>query len=262
MQIKIVQDTAARFLKENASTVLTAGGVVGTVVTGVFSFRAGMKYKQVEIDDLKEIITEEAPHVSNIQSPSTKDQVKASLPHFVPPVAIGGATIASIIGANVVSAKRAAVLAAAYGISQRQLEEYRAKLEEKLGVQKYQKAKAEMAQERVDKTPGGNTVVIFGDEVLCFDENTGRYFKSTMEKIRRAENSTNQEIIRHGFAEASHFYSELELPGTVWSDNVGWTQPFELEISTIIHDEKPCVSLDFKTMPEADYVRGAGDRYR
>jgi hypothetical protein len=255
VQIKIAQDAAARFLKENAATVLTAGGVVGTVGTAVLAFRAGVKYERITHEMYDDNINPDSDSVT------TFDKVKAAAPYVIPPIALGTATVGSIIGANVMSAKRAAALAAAYGVSQKQLDEYKTKMAEKLGVTKTEKAKAEMAKERADQVPGASTIVIFGDEVLCFDEPTGRYFKSTMEKIRRAENSTNQEIIHHGYASASYFYSELELPGTTWADEVGWNDPFSLEISTIMVEDKPCLAIDFKKMPVLDYERGGG-RYR
>lgn len=263
MQIKIIQDSAARFLKDNATTVLTAGGVVGTVATGVLAFRAGFKTSQI-LRDEEHRIHDESLRVEDggglVESLSTTSKVKLVWPYFIPPVATGTATIAAIIMADRMSAKRAAALAAAYGVAQGQFEEYKDKMAEKLGVNKTEKAKTEMAQERANSTPGSGAIVIYGDEILCFDEPTGRYFKSTVEKIRRAVNSTNQEILKHGFADASHFYSELELPGTRWSDDVGWTQPFELSENMIMADEKPCFSIDFKQYPILDYVRG-GDRY-
>lgn len=261
--MQIIADVPRRvqeLVAENATTVLTAGGVVGAVATGILAFRAGVKYQEVVEEELLEIIKVEAPHITTVHPLSTKEKIKVAWPHLIPPVAIGGVTVGCVVMSHRMSAAKAAALAAAYGVSQKQLEEYKAKMAEKLGVTKNEKAKTEMAQERANETPGASTVVIFGDEVLCFDESTGRYFKSTMEKIRRAENSTNQEIINHGFADASHFYSELELPGTRWSDDVGWTEPFELEISTIVADDKPCLSIDFKKAPVLDYVRG-GDRY-
>lgn len=254
MHIKFVQDSAARFLKENASTLLTAGGVVGTVATGVLAFRAGAKYERLTYEAEFTVTVEDEHHLTTI------DKAKIAAPYVIPPIILGGATIGAIVMSHRITAGKVAALAAAYSLSQNQLEEYRAKLEEKLGIQKSEKAKAEMAQERANNTPGSGAIVIYGDEVLCFDEPTGRYFKSTMEKIRRAENSTNQEILKHNFADASHFYSELELPGTRWSDDVGWTTPFTVDVSTIIVDDKPCLSIDFNPMPRLDYVRG-GDRY-
>jgi hypothetical protein len=259
--MQIIADVPKRLqhlIADNASTLLTAGGVVGTVATAVLSGRAGFKAGQLANHDTKDEV-QDIPYATSNDMGRLERTIKTA-PLFIPPVLTGSVTIASIILSNRMSAQRAAALAAAYGVSQRNLDEYKAKLAEKLGVTKTEKAKAELAQERADKTPGANAIVIFGDEVLCFDEPTGRYFKSTMERIRRAENAANKEIIVHNYAPASMFYSELELPGTTWSDDVGWSEPFSLEISTIMVDDKPCISIDFDKMPVLDYVRG-GNRW-
>lgn len=251
MQIQI-PDIASRFLKENATTVLTAGGVVGTVTTAVIAFRAGMKSADVLNEETKQ----------RQEYLSTTDKVKLVAPHVVPPVILGGVTVTAIIMSHRMSAAKAAALAAAYGVSQKQLDEYKAKMAEKLGINKMDKAKAEMAQERADNTPGSGAVIIYGDEVLCFDAPTGRYFKSTMERINQAANATNSEILKHNYAPASMFYSELELPSTTWSNDVGWDMPFQLDIDTILVDGKPCISINFDDMPFLDYQRSGRGRER
>jgi hypothetical protein len=267
VQIKIIQDSASRFLRENASSVLTAGGVVGTVATAVLSVRAGLKaaekFHERQMEPFVRAVDDpDGPGVITIEQEwdevTTVEKIKMVWPHFVPPVAVGSLTIASIIGANVMSAKRAAALAAAYGMSQKHFDEYKAKVEEKLGLAKEQKIQDEVAQDRVNQTEERpNTVVIFGDEVICYDQPTDRYFKGTMAMIHKAVNSTNQEIIQHGYASATYFYNELEMEGTTWTDDVGWSDPFELDITqTLTPDQRPCIAIDFKRLPERDFMRG------
>jgi hypothetical protein len=248
VKIAIVQDTAVRFLRENATTVLTAGGVVGTVATGVLAFRAGMKAERIIHDHEFTVTVEDEHHLTHVE------KVKLVGVQAIPPVAATGLTIAAIIMANRLSATRAAALAAAYGISQKQLEEYKAKLEEKLGVQKTEKAKAEMAQERVSQHPPQTTFVLMGEDVLCYDKATDRYFKSTMEKLRRAELATNNEIFKYGSAKAQFFYSEIELEPTTWTQNAGWRRAIELQIHhALTPDERPCITIDFDHLPDPNY---------
>jgi hypothetical protein len=99
--------------------------------------------------------------------------------------------------------------------------------------------------------------VVVDGEVLCFDQPTGRYFQSTMERINQAVNSTNAEILNHDTATASYFYEELGLPATTWTDDVGWNTDHlvELKISTVLaENNKPCLAIDFATLPKLDYV--------
>lgn len=266
-----IPDGAQRFVTNNASAILTAGGVVGTVATAVLAARGAYKYKEIVYEEeLKRVVKkgeEERAHEDDAyaldEMLTKKERLLIAAPYFLPPVAVGGATIASIIFANRISAQRAAALAAAYGLSQKQLEEYRNKITQTLGINKEQKARDELAQERVSKTPGSkNFVIIEGGDVLFFDSPTGRYFKSSMEKVNRAVNSVNAEIVHHGYATASQFYDELELPPTTWTNDVGWNDGeglLELDFSTVVAEDErtPCIVIDFKTLPRADYQRKA-----
>ena len=111
---------------ENASTILTAGGVVGTVTTAVLTGRASIKaHELIREEELKHIHPEGTTDIIEGDTMGLSNSKKVLLvwPVFVPPVVIGTATICSIIMANQMSAQRAAALAAAYGVSQRQLEE-------------------------------------------------------------------------------------------------------------------------------------------
>ena len=257
--INDAQKRVQEFVAENSTTLLTAGGVVGTVATAVLSGRAGFKAgKVLAAEELHHLAFDPEEGDENAIVLSKTDKFKLTVVYFVPPVITGGATIASIILANRMSAQRAAALAAAYGLSQKQFEEYKAKVTEKLTGPKKQQITDELAQERVDRAGPSQIVIINGDEVLCFDEPTGRYFKSSMEKINKAANSTNQEIIAHGHARAAHFYEELELPPTTWSNDVGWNldNMLELDITTTQADDgRPCLSINFARFPIEDYHR-------
>jgi Family of unknown function (DUF6353) len=261
--ISDAQKRIQEFVSENSATLLTAGGVVGTVATAVLAGRAGFKAATIIHSQALQIVPDEDRTVgkdfAGLPDLTLGEKLKLTGLHFVPPVITGSATVASIIMANRMSAQRAAALAAAYGLTQKQFDEYRAKVAEKLTGPKNQQITDELAQDDVDRTPGAtNLVVISGDEVLCFDRPTGRYFKSTMEKLNSAVHSTNEEIINHGYAAASYFYSELELPDTTWSDNVGWNldNTLKLDITTTqAEDGRPCLAINFARFPVEDFHR-------
>jgi hypothetical protein len=104
-------------------------------------------------------------------------------------------------------------------------------------------------------------VIIAGEnDMRCFDEPTGRYFKSNMEKINRAVNKANEEIIHGEYCTANYFYDLLGLDRTTWGDEVGWNRDnlVELDISTIFDpndDSTPMISINFKKMPDSYYLR-------
>ena len=112
-------------IKENASTLLTTGGVVGTVTTAVLAGRAGYKAAVIlEKHTHERVMADIDPDTSYEQAlrhldPLSKtDTVKLVGVHFLPPTLTCSATVASIIMANRMSAQKAAALAAAYGLAE------------------------------------------------------------------------------------------------------------------------------------------------
>lgn len=254
-----VQKRVQDFASENATTLLTAGGVVGVVATGVLAGRAGIKAQ--DLIQERELEETHKGGFDRIQEIPRSEKIKIAIPQFIPPVITGSATIGAIILSHRMSGQKAAALAAAYGLSRQQFEEYREKVAQKLTGPKKEQVDAELAQERANRASGaGQIVIVEGGDVLCFDEPTGRYFKSTMEKIQRAVNRTNEEIINGEYASANFFYEELGLPNTTWGEEVGFNQDnlVALDVSTILSPEDestPCLAINFKKMPTEHYIR-------
>jgi hypothetical protein len=258
MNFHAVKTATGAFLESNAGTILTAGGVVGTVTTAVLSAKGHLK----AMDVLREAERDYAIQSDNVGQLDTKDKALLVWPHYVPPVIIGGLTVSSIVAANMVSAKKAAALAAAYTVADGRLTEYKDKVAEKLTGPKKTAIQDEIAQDRVTKNPPSNEVIIIASgEVLCHDSLTGRYFHSTVEQIRKAEHVINQELANCQYASLSEFYDEIGLRQTAYSDTVGWSVlnqdvPFELQLSTVMTpDQKPCISIDYSILPTPDYNR-------
>jgi hypothetical protein len=249
-------------LNENSTTILTGVGVVGTVATAVLTGRATFRAADLIFEELEE-------QIKITETFSEKDQylVKTGLSKtekakliwhlYLPPAASGILTVTCIVMANRISSKKIAALTIAAGVSERAFQEYKDKVVEKLGIRQDQKIRDEVAQDRVKSTPLGSQVLIAGTgEVLCFDMTTGRYFQSTMEEIRRAENKVNYELIHYNSCSLSFFYEEIGLPPTSYTDSVGWNMQNHMEVkfSTVLSEnEKPCLAIDFSRPPISDY---------
>lgn len=234
---------------ENSPVILSGIGVIGTVTTAVLTGRASFKAadiirKEREDPDLPEL--------------STKEKVFLVGTEFIPPVGVGVITITSIIYANKISSSRAAAMAAAYAVSDKTFSEYKEKVAERLGVAKETEIRDEIAQERIHRTPA-QTVIITGEgDVLCFDTFSGRYFRSTVDRIKKAENEINAEILTCDGASLSRFYDEIGLEPTAHSDSVGWNMDnrCDVQISAVMtKEDKPCLSVDFAGWPKPDYGR-------
>lgn len=243
-------------LNDNSTTILTAVGVSGTIATALLTGRSTFKAAEV-------IAKEQSDLEEELKFPDTKVELskteKAKLVWhlYLPPIASGVLTVTCIIVANKISSRKIAALTIAGGISERALQEYKEKVLEKFGVKEEEKVRDEIAQDRVNKFPPSSQVMITGSgDVLCYDMLTGRYFHSTMEDLKRAENKVNYELIHYMSCSLTHFYDEIGLPPTVYSDTHGWNMNhhMELKFSTIFsEDKRPCIAIDFSRHPIPDY---------
>ncbi len=108
---------------------------------------------------------------------------------------------------------------------------------------------AEHLNDPVDKQ---QVIITGGGEVLCYDLYTGRYFQSSMETLKKAQNDLNYTVLNHQYASLTDFYSLIGLSSTKSSDDVGWNADKLLELrfsATISDDGRPCITLDFVVAP-------------
>lgn len=253
-----IVDRAKFLVTDNSTTILTAVGVVGTVGTAVLTGRASFKAAQIieaERSDREKDLKFPETHVTEL---SKTEKTKLVWVQYLPPVATGVITVTSIILAHRISSKKIAALTIATAVSERALTEYKEKVIEKLGARQDEKIRDEIAQDRVNKyPPASNEVILVGDgQVLFYDMLTGRYFRSTMEDVKRAENKVNYEIINFMSCSLSHFYDEIGLPPTHYTDTVGWNMNNHMEVkfSTVMsEDQRPCIAIDFSRQPLPDY---------
>lgn len=256
----VIVKKATHLVEDNSTTILTGIGVAGTITTAVLSGRAGFK-AGTEFEKIENLRIEhrEANGPDDENEPmTTKEKLWEFGPQFIPVVGTTVVTVAAIIFSNRLSAKETAAMAAMYGLSDKTFQEYKEKVQEKLGQNKETALRDEMAQERIDRNPPtGRDVIITGNgDVLCYDVLTDRFFRSTVESIKRAENEINAEILNHDMVSLSRFYEEIGLKVTPFSDSVGWNlnNRCEIEISTVMSpDQQPCISVDFKRWPKDNY---------
>lgn len=251
---------AEKLVVDNAPAILTGVGVVGTAATAYFTAKSTFKAAQIlEEEKFKVKIQTPAPpgRLQDEDPLSKTDKVKLVWKLYILPAGVGVSTIAAILYANRISTKRAAALAAAYALSQDRFSEYKEKMSEKLGVKKEQSVTDELAQDRINANPPQGSITIIGDgKVLCKDEFTGRYFQSTVEKIKRAQNEINAAINDVQYSTLSEFYEKIGLPPTSVSETFGWNSPDQLDMSwstVLTPDGTPCVTFDVNAKPVKEY---------
>lgn len=264
LKLQGLQDAVRKFWTDNATTILTGAGVAGTAATGVLAWRGGYKACQKHIER-ENILASEAVTTLNetgdpdaVKTMTKPEKVMLALPDTIPSVLAGGGTIAAIIMAHKMNAQKAAALAALYGLSQKQLEEYKNKIDEKLTGPKSQAVRDEIQQDRVNQNPPPKDVIIIGSgEVLCYDSWSGRYFKSSVEAIRKAENAVHLEILNSNAAPLRTFYDALGLLPVSMDNELGWNSnhPMNIHITSVLtpDETEPCIAIEFTNYPVMEY---------
>jgi hypothetical protein len=235
----------------NSPVLLTAIGVAGTIATAVFTHRAALKADLIIEQHETNLIQQRMTPAGN------KEKLQLVWKCYIPPVATGALTIGSIVMANRIGTKRAAAIAAAYTISEKAYSEYRDKVVEKFGETKERNMRDELVQDQVRRNPVSeeNFIVTGGGDVMCCDLFSGRYFRSSVEDIKKAVNDTNYQIMHHQSATLTDFYDRVGLPRTDVSDEIGWNfdKLIEIEFTTVMkEDGQPCIAYRFPVHP----VRG------
>lgn len=259
MSIATLTRRSQQVLSDNSPAILTGFGIVGTVATAVLVGRAAYKAGY-------SVAVEET--IGGVKADETKvDRAKrigkGTWKLYLPSAVTGVGTIAAIAASNRVSTGRTAALAAAYTLTDKAFGEYKAKVVETIGEKKEQvDIRDKIAQDRVNETGDrGSLVVLGGQDVLCYDVMTDRYFNSTMEKLKKAQNDTNYQILHNMYVSLSEFYDKVGLPHTGFSDDVGWNSDnlLELHFSTAISpDDKPVLTFTFHVDPVRRYDKVHG----
>jgi Family of unknown function (DUF6353) len=234
---------ATHLLRSNSPAILTALGVSGTLSTAYLAGKASYKAAHVI---RRANLTFPAPGERRQRA---KENFQLTWKLYIPAVTSGGLTIACIVMANRVGSKRTAAIAAAYSLSETALVEYREKVIEQFGERKEQAVRDELAQDKVAGNPPNREVIVAGSsDVLCHELLTGRYFRSDMETLRKAQNDINGKILRERYVQLSEFYYLVGLPYTSHSSVLGWDSDrlMELEFSTVLSEDNiPCIAFEY-----------------
>lgn len=246
--LKTIQIAAS----EHSPEILTGIGVAGLISTAVLAAKATPKACAL----LDEAENEKGDDLTKFEC------LKAGWKPYVPSVISGGFSIACIIGAQSVNAKRNAALATAYKLSEEALSIYKEKVIETIGEKKEKAIEEKVAKEYVKRNPAPNKeVLLIGNgDVLCLDIMSGRYFQSNSQALVIAQNNLNESMLKGAcnYISLSEFYDEIGLSHTKVSDQLGWSLQREglIDIrfdSELTEDGRPCLVVDFGARPDYNF---------
>ena len=248
---KLFEDFRATAHKHSPE-ILTGLGIAGMVTTSILAVRATPKALRLIEEEKKEKWVDEL---------TPMETVKVAWKCYIPAAITGIASTACLIGASKVSLKRNAALATAYKLSETALSEYKEKVVETIGEKKEQAIREAIDKDRVEKNPVSKNEVIITSkgDTLCLDPLSKRYFKSSRDRIVKAENTLNKRMLHDmfGYASLNDFYIELGLDTIDIGDDLGWNVNELISIefgSQIADNDEPCLVLNYQVAPRYNYT--------
>ena len=237
-------------IKKHSPEILTGIGIAGMITTTVMAVRATPKAL---------ILIEERKEEIGAEKLEAMDMVKTTWACYIPAAITGTLSVACLIGASSVNARRNAALATAYTLSESALKDYQGKVIEMFGEKKNEAVKDAVAKDKVEKNPVVTREVIITEKgnTLCYDAISGRYFKSDIEKIKKAECELNRQMLDDMYVSLNDFYYEIGLDSVKLGDELGWNVDsgyIDLSFSSqLASDGTPCLIIDYSVAPRYDY---------
>lgn len=262
MAISIWARSLARGVNTNSPTIMSGLAVVGVISTVVLAVRATPKaVEKIE----REKFSAAHRKADEEEVSITVDDVEESLPpleivkatwkFYLPAAVSGAATIALVIGANRVGVHRQVAMAGAYTLLDTAFRHYKEEVIEQIGETKERKIAEGVIKKEMDRTPIKNAEIIMvgdGDQDF-FEPMSGRYFKSKVHAVERAEIEFNRGIINAVYGSTlNEWYEYLGLAPTAIGDHLGFNVDRMVEIRFVGHitdDQTPCLALDYKNRP-------------
>ena len=254
-----VKDTQM-LMSKHSPEILTGIGIAGMLTTIVLAVKATPKAEKL----IKEHMDERgySPEVKPSDIPK-KEIVMVAWKPYIPAVVTGTASVACLIGANSVNARRNAAIATAYKLSEAALSEYKDKVVEVIGEKKEKVVREKIAEDRLEKNPVNNAQIFMTEKgnTLFLEPISGQYFRSDIEIVKRTINELNENMLNSpfGYLSVNELFDELGLEQTSTGDDLGWCVgkgiiKYDIH-AKVAKNGEPCIVLDYTNPPTYDYNR-------
>lgn len=240
-----------RVLTKYSPGILTGIGIAGMI---------GATFMAVKATPKALYLIESKKEESEVEELTPVETIKTCWKCYIPATLTTVLSAACLIGASTVSAKRNAALATAYSISEAALRGYQEKVVEVVGEKKEKAVRDAVAKNQIERDPVTKSEVVIIDSnsnTLCYEPLSGRYFKSTIDKIKKAEIKLDRQMIQEMYVSLNDFYWEIGLDGTDLGDQMGWNLSkgyMDLSFSSQLADDgTPCAVIVYGIPPVYDY---------
>ena len=243
--------SAGRVLTKYSPGILTGIGITGMI---------GATFMAVKATPKALYLIEAKKEESEVEELTPVETIKTCWKCYIPATLTTVLSAVCLIGASTVSAKRNAALATAYSISEAALREYQEKVVEVIGEKKEKAVRDAVAKDQIERDPVTKSEVVIIDSnsnTLCYEPLSGRYFKSTIDKIKKAEIKLDKQMIQEMYVSLNDFYWEIGLDETDLGDKMGWNLSkgyMDLSFSSQLADDgTPCAVIVYGIPPVYDY---------
>jgi hypothetical protein len=247
-----------RLLDDNSPLILTGAAVVGVVGTAWLTYKGTVQATR-RLDHAE--IAKRGPEDEEINldsSLTTQDKFLLTWKFYAPAVVAAVGTSACMVMATKISLNRTAALAGALVIAERGSESYKDRVKELLGEKKHTQVVDSLAEEQVARIPAGYLPTPRDGEQTFIDARTGRNLSTTREKMDKAVNALNAEMLEYTYASLTDFYEKIGLDPVQDSDNVGWNSSrlVKLSYTAVMKDDRAVQVFTFEREPMLDFRDG------
>ena len=243
--------SAERVLTKYSPGILTGIGIAGMI---------GATFMAVKATPKALYLIETKKEETEVEELAPVETIKTCWKCYIPATLTTVLSAACLVGASTVSAKRNAALATAYSISEAALREYQEKVVEVIGEKKEKAVRDAVAKNQIERDPVTKSEVVIiesNSNTLCYEPLSGRYFKSTIDKIKKAEIKLDRQMIQEMYVSLNDFYWEIGLDETDLGDKMGWNLSkgyMDLSFSSQLADDgTPCAVIVYGIPPVYDY---------
>lgn len=222
MDIRGVVKTVRTFTVKHGPEILTAIGTVGLIVSGIMAVNQTPKAMDIlqrheDEKDLDEELT-------------AKEKFQDCWKVYLPSVGLAVSSVACIIFARRIDAKRMAAWAAAYQMSENALIRLQDSIKDEFGERKLQKIEDKADLKVMDENPIDPSEIVNtgeGDE-LFQDYYSGAYFRSSVDAIQAHYNHWISKLQRYDYTDVNSWvHDELGLRPV--GDELGSENGFNVE---------------------------------
>lgn len=221
MGIKTFFSKTANGVKNNAPLALTILGL-GTAAATVFfavkevpKVKLAMADKKTEKEEaIRAKLPEDKKDVELDVHLSAAEKIAIIFKLTWPAIISAVATVGCHVGSQVASGKKLKAARTSADLAEKALTEYMTSSVKKLGAKKAAEVQEDIAKKAIEEHPvptdkHGNIIASGRGDVLIYDAMMEQYFWSSIDKINRAVNAVNAQILEGEFVTINEFYDEI-----------------------------------------------------